>query len=182
MINRFQRIIRMVVRLEYAVSLPLFIGMLALMFVQVVSRYVLQIPMVWSEELVRFMFISVTYLGCAIATQERGHIEINFIESIIDRLIANAQGRRLAYRLINILRDAVTTVLMGFLSFLSIKYLLILMRLGTLSATMMIPLWMVTGIMVLGFVLTMGHAFWLVVLDIVSDGTDGFNSTSGGKQ
>lgn len=172
----------MMVRLEYAVSLPLFLGMLALMFVQVVFRYILQIPMVWSEELVRFMFISVTYLGCAIATQERGHIEINFIGSIIDGLISNAQGRKLAYRLINILRDSVTAVLMGFLSFLSIKYLVILMRLGTMSTTMMIPMWMVTGIMALGFILTSGHAFWLVILDIALEGTDGFNSNNEGAK
>ena len=56
----------------------LFIGMCALVVLQVIARKFFE-PLVWSEELARYIFIWVAFLGWVIATQNKSHIRISFI-------------------------------------------------------------------------------------------------------
>ena len=46
---------------------------------QVITRYVLQIPLPWSEELARYMFLWLTWVGAAFATKERKHVNIDVV-------------------------------------------------------------------------------------------------------
>ncbi len=56
-----------------------FIGMLLATGGQVLFRYVLKIPVPWTEELARILFILSMFLGIAIAIREREHIVVNFL-------------------------------------------------------------------------------------------------------
>ena len=55
----------------------MFIVLLALMLIQVIYRYFLELPLPWTEEIARYVFVIVTYLGASIAVSENSHIEIN---------------------------------------------------------------------------------------------------------
>ncbi len=46
---------------------------------QVIFRYLLKIPFVWSEEFTRFLFIWIVWLGAALATVAKKHMVIEFI-------------------------------------------------------------------------------------------------------
>jgi TRAP-type transport system small permease protein len=46
-------------------------------FAQVVFRYVLQLPLTWSEELARYLLIYMTFLGSALLIGEKGHISVD---------------------------------------------------------------------------------------------------------
>ncbi|MGB9699274.1 MAG: TRAP transporter small permease [Thermodesulfobacteriota bacterium] len=46
---------------------------------QVLFRYVLKIPFVWSEEFTRFLFIWIVWLGAALAIPAQKHMVIEFI-------------------------------------------------------------------------------------------------------
>jgi TRAP-type C4-dicarboxylate transport system permease small subunit len=46
---------------------------------QVLFRYVLKIPVPWTEELARILFILSMFLGIAIAIREKEHIVVNFL-------------------------------------------------------------------------------------------------------
>lgn len=48
---------------------------------QVVTRYVFQVPLPWSEEIARYLFIWLVWLGAAFATKERRHIIIDVVVS-----------------------------------------------------------------------------------------------------
>ena len=51
--------------------------MTVIIFVQVVARYVFQNSLSWSEELARYIFICLVYLGISYGCQMRKHIKID---------------------------------------------------------------------------------------------------------
>lgn len=53
-----------------------FLAMVALTCWQVFTRYVLQHPSSWSEELVSYLFAWASLLGASLVTGERGHMNI----------------------------------------------------------------------------------------------------------
>ena len=56
-----------------------FIAMVLLTCWQVFTRYVLQNPSTWSEELVGYLFAWMSLLGASLVTCERGHMNIPII-------------------------------------------------------------------------------------------------------
>lgn len=55
----------------------------AVMFAQVFFRYVLNNSLSWSEEIVRFVFIWVTFLGAALNIRDKLHIGVDFFISLL---------------------------------------------------------------------------------------------------
>lgn len=51
--------------------------------VQVLFRYVLDNPLSWSEELARYAFVWITFLGAAVAYRHRGHIVVDMMLHLI---------------------------------------------------------------------------------------------------
>ncbi len=53
--------------------------LVVLVGIQVVSRYVLNAPVAWTEEAARIAFVWIAMLGCAITMERREHYEIRFV-------------------------------------------------------------------------------------------------------
>lgn len=53
--------------------------LVATMFIEVVRREVLAYSSIWGEEIVRYSFIYLAWIGAAAAVKERGHIRIDVI-------------------------------------------------------------------------------------------------------
>jgi len=65
------------------VALAGFIGVILLVFLQVLLRYIFKVSVFWTEELARLLFTWITLLGAAVALREDEHIYINiFIKRI----------------------------------------------------------------------------------------------------
>ena len=60
-----------------------FLAMVALTCWQVITRYILQNPSSWSEELVSYLFAWMALLGASIVVGERGHMNIPIL---VDRM------------------------------------------------------------------------------------------------
>ena len=93
---------RLVARIEAGVIVLLVFCLTAVTFAQVVTRYGLGDPLIWSEELARYLFVWVSMIGAALAIREGGHFGL-------DLLIR----RMPAFR--PILAPVVTTVMIVFL-------------------------------------------------------------------
>ncbi|MFB3816883.1 MAG: TRAP transporter small permease [Candidatus Methylomirabilales bacterium] len=67
----------------------LMLAMTVLVFTQIVLRYVFNMPLGWSEELARFAFVWVSFLGASALMQMREHINVTvFLERFPPRLRA----------------------------------------------------------------------------------------------
>lgn len=65
------------------VILLLFSGMLVAAVAQVVSRYVFNAPLTWSEELSRYLFIWLSFLGAWVAWNRREHLGIDVLPELV---------------------------------------------------------------------------------------------------
>jgi TRAP-type C4-dicarboxylate transport system permease small subunit len=54
-------------------------GFLVVVSLQVFYRFVLEIPMVWSEEAARYLFVWAAFLGAAVAIGRRDHFSISML-------------------------------------------------------------------------------------------------------
>ena len=78
-------------RLLDLLAIVLFVGMLGLVLAQVVMRKFFA-PLVWSEELARYLFIWVSFLGWVIATRKRSHIHVATLAQRVPRRLRIALG------------------------------------------------------------------------------------------
>jgi len=59
------------------------LGIVVCVSLQVLFRFVLEFPAPWTEEIARYMFVYLTFIGSAIAVREKTHITI---EVLVERL------------------------------------------------------------------------------------------------
>jgi TRAP-type C4-dicarboxylate transport system permease small subunit len=56
-----------------------FAVLVAVVFANVASRYVLHYSLAWAEELSRFLFVWITFIGSVIANDKFGHMRLNLL-------------------------------------------------------------------------------------------------------
>jgi TRAP-type C4-dicarboxylate transport system permease small subunit len=179
MIKMLEKFVNALRGIEYWVTVPLFVLMLALMIIQVICRYILEIPLSFSEELCRYLFVCCTFLGAAIATAERGHIEINFTELGIDRFIKNRTGKMKAAIFMNVVRDLATILCLSLVAYETYALVADQFRMGQVSTAMLMPFWIVTGSMFLGLALCILHSIALIILNLSGRGPMGYEFAEG---
>ncbi len=77
--------VRALERLADWLLIGLFLAIFALVLAQVVCRYVLNDPLVWSEELARLVFVWVAMLGWSLGSRRRSHIAITVFADRLPR-------------------------------------------------------------------------------------------------
>jgi tripartite ATP-independent transporter DctM subunit len=73
---------------DWIVSFALF-SLTALVFTQVVSRYLFNSPFSWTEEMARILFVWICFMGTFLALKTKGHIAV---ETLLNRFF-NAEAR-----------------------------------------------------------------------------------------
>ncbi|HOV38743.1 MAG TPA: TRAP transporter small permease [Spirochaetales bacterium] len=63
------------------VQFLLFVVFVGLSFIQVIFRYVLNNSIYWAEEVSRYMFIWLVFLGSALCTRRRNHIVMDIVSN-----------------------------------------------------------------------------------------------------
>lgn len=66
-------------KLLYGISVSAMIAMLLIIFLQVIMRYCFNHTFEWSEELARFLFVWVVFLGSALIMGEGGHLAVQLL-------------------------------------------------------------------------------------------------------
>ena len=66
-------------RVVDALAIASFAGMFACVLAQVVLRYGFDRPLVWSDELARYLFVWCAFLGWIVAARRRSHLAIGVI-------------------------------------------------------------------------------------------------------
>lgn len=76
---------RRICAIEEAAAILLFYAVLLSIMLQVLSRFVFQQPITWTEESARFAFIWMSALGTSIAVRRGGHFVVDTIATILSR-------------------------------------------------------------------------------------------------
>lgn len=84
----------------------------ALLILSVFFRYIINSPIVWSDEIVRYSLVWLTFAGTALATRDDKHILVDVIDTILPE-----KGRRI----INLFVDSVVIAFMAFLIYYGIR-------------------------------------------------------------
>ena len=87
----FERLSRAAVSVLHGSGIVLFIGMVLLVLAQVVARKFFE-PLVWSEELARYTFIWVAFIGWVIASRNKSHIRISLVTDRAGPLLKQTLG------------------------------------------------------------------------------------------
>ena len=130
--------------------------MVILVFMQVICRYVLHAALPWSEEIARFLFLWIIWLGASYATKEKKHIRLDII---VSRLKGKVQIAVSAVAYI------VWLAFMCILSVLSLQLTANIFNLGQISTAAAVPMWIPYGSVAAGSILCVFRLVQNVVLD-----------------
>ena len=72
---------------EEALLVTLFLAAFCVLIAQVLSRYLLPYPLAWTEELARFLFLWIVFLGAAYLFRGNNHIAITFFIDMFPRRV-----------------------------------------------------------------------------------------------
>ncbi|MCT4607332.1 MAG: TRAP transporter small permease [Marinisporobacter sp.] len=70
-------------KIEDTVLIIMFMGMVGIIFFQVIMRYVFNNSLTWSEELGKFLFVWLSWVGISIGHRRKEHIRITLL---VDKL------------------------------------------------------------------------------------------------
>lgn len=127
----------------------LIFAMTILIFTQVVCRYVMHNSLTWSEELGRYLFVWITFVGLPVALKAGAHVAI-------DLLLKKTKGR---FHIAILTINAVATAILGIVIFYS-GIRLVLLGVGQISSAMQLPMQYVytiipvSGLLLLFFTVT----------------------------
>lgn len=135
---------------EETVWTVLFIAMMVMMFVQVCSRFIFKISVPWTEEFIRYSFISGAYLAVGANLVKEEHIEINILASFFNK-VKNIKVRERLAMLDDIIRYAIIAFGSVYMLNIEFGYVFKQMSIGALSAAMHIPMWIMYTIITYGY-------------------------------
>ena len=115
---------------------------------QVIWRYVFNNSLTWTEELSRYLFTWIIFLGAAVAIRDNSHIKVEFLVSRLPKRI------RPALEVIN------TALIMLFLAFIAVAgFLWVKLNSGTRSPALELPVnWVFYAALPVAALLGLGYA------------------------
>lgn len=112
--SRFDRFVDLLARVNGAVATLSFAALTVVVSLQVFTRFVLEAPLIWSEEVARFLFFWTVLLGAALSVRHRRHF-------IIDVLPGDTAGRHPRGWLAVLWRAVPALTIAGFCFFLLVQ-------------------------------------------------------------
>ena len=116
--------------IEECIGSAFFIAMAILVLINILYRFVLRLPMIWGEELSRYMMVLGVFFGVSICVRERSHLGVDFIIAMLP-----AKARQIVDTVISIL----TSFGYGLLFYLSFQFIGAAGRTGQTTPAMQLP-------------------------------------------
>ncbi|MCC8189927.1 MAG: TRAP transporter small permease [Planctomycetes bacterium] len=132
-------------KLEMTICIVLMSSMSVLLAVQVFFRYILKNSLSWSEELARYIFIWLIYLGISYGAKIMKHIRIDAALGLFPARLRP---------LVALIGDVIFLGFALYIAYSGWNMVQRQMRLGQTSPAMGIPMWLVYAAPMVGFGLT----------------------------
>lgn len=148
--------------LEGVISMLCFVAMALLVLFGVLSRFVLHIPMMWTEEASRYLMVTGAYIGISMAARERAHLGLTFVVDMFPAKIRSA---------VIILRELISITAYLLFTWFSTSFMLQVQSFQQKSAALRWPMWIMYVPLVVGFGLAAVQAMMLFYNDHFLGGT-----------
>lgn len=145
MSNRLKLVVNKLILLQNAISVFFLCSLITLIFVQVLLRYVFNLPLMGIEELMLFPTIWLYMLGSANASQERSHIVVD----IADVFIKNQRVLRITH----FIKDMVSVIIGVILTYWCFDYFQYSLKIWKLSPLLSIPMFLAESALFIGLFL-----------------------------
>jgi len=142
---------------ERYLLLPLYAMIVITIFMEVFRRFVLSYSSIWAEEVTRYAFIYVSWIGASAAIKERAHIRIDLILPLV--------GNR-GKALIMIFGDLVTIVLAVLAFWWSLESVLVSIKFGSVTHGLRINLAWFLAAVPLGFAMMLFRLVQSIIRDV----------------
>lgn len=86
--NMVKNMIRNMERMERAVTSLIFCAMMIVVTAQIIMRYILNRPLLWSEEFARYVYVWLVFIGAAYCVTQNKHVAVTLVT---DRLPVSVQ-------------------------------------------------------------------------------------------
>jgi len=142
----FKKTIKIMDWISYALLIIFSSAMVISTFLQVIFRYLFNSPLFWSEELSRYCFVWVVFVGAAIAMKRGAHIGVDYFEM------------KLPSRFKNYLKIAVNILIIFFLVITIYQSMLVvIVNMSQCSPAMKIPMGLIYLAIPVGLSLMLGY-------------------------
>jgi TRAP-type C4-dicarboxylate transport system permease small subunit len=132
-------------RWEDWIAFALFWVLAAIVFYQVFTRYIMDDPAGWTEEIARYFLIAVVFIGAAMSVRKNNHIQVDYFYRLMPRWMGRA---------VSTCVDLFRCLFLGYATWLT---WLLLDRIGAQRMAIVdLPMGWVFGAMLFGFALM----FW----------------------
>ena len=155
-------------KVEKTVTWIAFAIMLALLLIQVICRYVFHMPLAWAEELVRYTYIGVSFVGAIVAVRERSHISIDILPSLLQSKIKDEKKKEFWMEALDIFANIVQFVFFVVLSKWMIEYNIDLEVKAQITTANQWQMWIMCLPVTISCVLMAFHALLNTLEDIIN--------------
>jgi TRAP-type C4-dicarboxylate transport system permease small subunit len=145
-----------------------FLFMLAMMAVQVLTRFVLHVSMPWSEELTRYVWVTICFVASGLAVKYDEHIEIDIISSVLKR-IGRTASRRRAELFAELFRYAVVLAVSVYAAYICMDFIAReLAAMTQLTPALRLPKWWIDLVICSGWLIAAFHSALKIVRAVVA--------------
>jgi len=137
--------------------LPLYALIVLTIFMEVFRRFALSYSSIWAEEIARYAFIYVSWIGASAAIKERAHIRIDLILPI---------GGKRTRAVIMIIGDVFTIVLAVLAFWWSLESVLVSLKFGSVTHGLRISLAWFLAAVPLGFAMMLVRLIQAIIRDV----------------
>lgn len=138
------------------------LALIAVIFIEVLFRYCFMIPAAWSEELARYLFVALSFLGSSYAYAKHDHIEIDVITQVFEKM-KSVKDKEKMHKVFRILAHISTMIFLVIFCDIFFSYWLKIYQINLLSPTMRIPMVAVYFTVLLGCGITIIHGLFMLV-------------------
>lgn len=131
--------------LESTICMILMVAFCAILFLQVVMRKVFNNSLSWSEELARYIFIWMVFIGISYGAKQRKHLKIDVFLNIFPKKFR---------AFIIVFADVIVLVFGGIVVFAAYITVSKYLQVGTASPAVHIPYWFIHSAPIVGYSLT----------------------------
>ena len=134
------------------------VAMCFIVLASVIMRYALKIPFTWGEEAARYLMIFASMLAIGMGVREKSHLGVTIFTSLLPEKIKFV---------VTCFAQVVNLLIYFSLTYFSWQFILTQYNFGQFSAALKLPMYLVYGMMLLGFGFSCIETLYVIWRDFI---------------